>query len=112
MLRALSILPLIAALATPWAIAQRSAPRDAYEPSALDEFALERLREGDVRTASILLERAARLAPNDARIRAHLRALPAIPEERGADAAARDPVAKLAPTGTLLPEPPALWPRR
>ena len=112
MLRALSILPLIAALATPWAVAQRRAPRDAYEPSALDEFALERLRAGDARTAAILLERAARLAPNDARIRAHLLALPSIPQEPGAPSAARDPVAKLAAAATIPPEPPALWPRR
>lgn len=48
---------------------------DHYDPARLNEFALQKLREGDAGTAAILLERAALLAPHDARIRRNLETL-------------------------------------
>ncbi|MFM9884973.1 MAG: hypothetical protein ACKVQT_18275 [Burkholderiales bacterium] len=41
-------------------------------PVALNEFAAASVREGDIDTAWILLERAAHLAPHDSRITANL----------------------------------------
>lgn len=45
---------------------------DHYNPVLLNEFALQKLRDGDVTTARILLERAALLAPEHAGIRSNL----------------------------------------
>lgn len=50
---------------------------DHYNPVLLNEFALQKLRDGDVRTARILLERAALLAPEHAGIRNNLDTLKA-----------------------------------
>jgi hypothetical protein len=46
-----------------------------YDPAALNELALTKLQEGDMTTAEILLERAARLAPYDQRILQNLSVL-------------------------------------
>jgi len=46
-----------------------------YDPVMLNEYALARVREGDISTAWILLERAARLAPQDERIARNLAVL-------------------------------------
>lgn len=45
---------------------------DHFNPVALNEFALQKVRDGDVGSALILLERANLLAPHDARIRRNL----------------------------------------
>jgi Flp pilus assembly protein TadD len=45
---------------------------DHFNPVVLNEFALQKVRDGDVRSALILLERANLLAPHDARIRRNL----------------------------------------
>jgi Flp pilus assembly protein TadD len=102
---------------------------DHYDPVALNEFALAKVRDGDTGTAWILLERAARLAPHDERIarnlellRAYrdgtldraaaqpalsaqpaLRARPAVPEQ----AAGTAPSA--GGTDRALSEPPPFW---
>ena len=83
---------------------------DAYDPVVLNESAMEAIREGDLATARILLERAARIAPYDARIVRNLRALEAhragvlLPDETA------PPATRLAPRPRVPPEPPALWP--
>jgi hypothetical protein len=48
---------------------------DHYNPDALHAAAIERMRVGEVEAACILLRRAARLAPHDARIESTLRDL-------------------------------------
>lgn len=45
---------------------------DHFNPVVLNEFALQKYRDGDTRSAIILLERAHLLAPHDARIRRNL----------------------------------------
>lgn len=45
---------------------------DHFNPVVLNEFALQKYRDGDLRSALILLERAHLLAPHDARIRRNL----------------------------------------
>jgi hypothetical protein len=48
---------------------------DPYNPVVLNEFALQKIKERDISTASILLERAALLAPHNVRIQQNLHAL-------------------------------------
>lgn len=81
---------------------------DHYDPVALNEHAVRAARDGDETTALILLERAARIFPQDRRIAANLETLrawregrprPARPSPRPAPAVRTEP-----------PEPPALWP--
>ena len=64
-----------ALLATLAACAAPPPARDHYNPDALHAAALERMRVGEVEAACILLRRAARLAPHDARIERTLRDL-------------------------------------
>lgn len=52
-----------------------SARFDYSDPVSLNELAIEKIREGDGATAALLLERAALLAPHDARIRRNLESL-------------------------------------
>lgn len=86
---------------------------DAHDPAALNESAMDAIRQGDLDTAWILLERAARVAPYDARIVRNLRVLNAhragspAPEEP-APGQARQARQERAPR--LPPEPPAIWP--
>ena len=113
-MRAISFTPLVAGLAVSAALAQPTSgerpscvPRDHYDPGALAEFALERMREGDLCTAQIMLERAARISPNDPRIgrvRGEIGAAGAPPpaqstERRGAPM-------------QLPPAPPPIWPAK
>lgn len=89
-MRAAAIAPLLASLAA-------CAPTafDHYDPHALEALARERQRQGDTRTARILAERAARLAPHDRRI---------APPAADAPRAAAEP--------RVAPEPPPLWPAK
>jgi Flp pilus assembly protein TadD len=89
---------------------------DPYDPLALHAYAVERLRDGDFRTAEILLARAARLAPGDERIARTRRTLEAMragasvmPEPVPAAPPATAPAPKEAPP-PIPPEPPPLWP--
>jgi len=86
---------------------------DAHDPAALNESAVEAIRQGDLDTAWILLERAARVAPYDPRIARNLRVLnahrtgTAVPEEPAVPRPRQAPKAR-APR--VPPEPPAIWP--
>jgi Flp pilus assembly protein TadD len=90
---------------------------DHADPLALHAQALERLRAGDLRTAEILLARAARLAPEDTRI---ARARDALRRQRAGESVTLEPPALRAakpspgqaPPVTVPPEPPPLWPLR
>jgi hypothetical protein len=90
---------------------------DHANPVALHAAALESIREGDLRAADILLARASRLAPGDARIVQARRALEAkragedIPIEAAAPAAPKATAQKV-PAAPVQPEPPRLWPPR
>lgn len=91
-----------------------------YDPVALHNSALDALRGGDTRTASILVERAALLAPRDPRIQRTLRDIRAVregrPSEEGPSPRIEDPApaAKAAPEARpqVAPEPPPAWPHR
>jgi Flp pilus assembly protein TadD len=118
-LRPAPILALLAALAAPGAHAD-PVPFDPYDPVRLNERAVERVRSGDLAGARILLERAARLAPFDARVTENLRTLRAheageraplaavTPPPAPASPAVRPAPAK--PAAAVVAEPPALWP--
>lgn len=76
---------------------------DFANPYVLNELAVAGVQRGDVDTAWVLLERAARLAPHDERILTNLEALRAVragkpPPRRAAAAAAAVP-----------PAPPPIW---
>ena len=73
-MRAASFAVLLAAAAACAVPAKRPA-LDHYNPGALHAAAIERMRAGDVEGACILLRRAVRLAPHDARIESTLRDL-------------------------------------
>jgi hypothetical protein len=96
------------------AVAGPAAAFDHANPVALHAAALESIREGDLRTADILLARASRLAPRDARIAQARKALEAkragedIPIEAATPAAAKA-VPEKAPPPAVQPEPPRLW---
>ncbi len=108
-MRLTTILALLACLAASGVLA---AP-DAHDPAALNESAMDAIRQGDLDTAWILLERAARVAPYDARIARNLRALNA---HRGGTPALEEPAPPMARQGRqeqappIPPEPPAIWP--
>jgi hypothetical protein len=118
-MRVLSLTPLLAALAIGASVAQEPpaspagqgacVPYDHYDPLALDRCARERLRQGDVTAARILVARAARLAPDDRRVARNLEEL-----EAGATPAIALPQTAV-PRSTALdipPEPPRLWPAK
>jgi Flp pilus assembly protein TadD len=85
---------------------------DRTSPARLNAAALEHMGRGDFGTASILLARAALLAPRDPEVARSLRLL----EERKAggtgpaDAPASSPASTAQPP--IPPEPPAPWPRK
>lgn len=110
------LLPLLAALAgiaCPAAAQQGRPPGfDPYDPAGLNEAAAESARHGDLRTAWILLERAARIAPFDARIVRNRDEVRAHREASPATAAPMAPAAPASAASPLPPEPPALWPRK
>lgn len=83
---------------------------DHYDPALLNEFAIERIRRGDPDTASILLERAARLAPHDPRIRGNRDVLRAFRSGQPSPTGLTAPAARPAPESAIPAEPPALWP--
>lgn len=96
-------------------LAACAAPGDHYHPLALNEAAMEHLAKGDVATARILLERAARIAPHDSRIIANrdaLAALPggATPQVRIGQSAAAAPAPAAVPLA-VTPVPP-IWPAK
>lgn len=89
---------------------------DHYNPAVLNEYALKKIREGDLGTAAILLERAVQLAPYEERIRQNLAALRAWQGGKAAPAApvkempeAKD--AQVISTDAAMPSFP-LWPKR
>jgi len=74
---------------------------------------VEAIRQGDLDTAWILLERAARVAPYDPRIARNLRVLNAHRTGTAAPGEPAAPQARPAPQARaprVPPEPPALWP--
>lgn len=92
---------------------------DHYDPVRLNEFALQKIREGDSDTATILLERAVMLAPHDARIRQNLETLSAWrsggPTPSALAEASVTPALRQAPQSAATEEglPPfPLWPKR
>jgi len=97
--------------------ATSAAAVDHLDPIALHAAAIEALRADDLRTAQILLARAARLAPGDPRI---ARAREALRKRRAGEAVELDPPAppaakpsqEAASPGAIAPEPPPLWPTR
>ena len=90
---------------------------DHYDPVALHAYAIERMREGDLHAAGILLARAARLAPADERIARTRRALQAMCRgESVALEAVPPPPPRSAPgagqrslSPPIPPEPPPIW---
>lgn len=111
-MRAATTISWLAALAASGALAAAPSP-DRYDPARLEAVAVERARSGDWGAARILIERAARLKPGDARIARHRdeirsgripEALPPVPAT---------PAPAASPKATELPpEPPAPWPPR
>lgn len=89
---------------------------DHYNPIALNERAMQDIREGDMATALILLERAVLLAPHEAGIRRNLDMLKAWRDGKmpsGSDAMTSAPTAasRVPDSGTTLPPFP-LWPKK
>ncbi|MHB9118820.1 MAG: hypothetical protein ACYC2R_11180 [Burkholderiales bacterium] len=94
---------------------------DHYKPIALNESAAAYIRDGDLSTARILLERAVRLAPHDERILRNLRELTAQME---GTPLANPPKASVLPAkvdaekargqtaSRALHEPPAIWKKK
>lgn len=59
-----------------WAVAAAaSPPYDHYNPVVLNQYAVQKIREGDFSSARIMLERAHLLAPHETRIERNLRTL-------------------------------------
>ena len=113
--RALSLSLLLACLAPPAATAGEESPRpafDHYDAVLLNEFAIGSVRQGDLATAGILLERAARLAPHDVRIRRNLLELRAYRSGTAAPPDAPSPSARQGSGPEIPAEPPPLWPPR
>lgn len=89
---------------------------DHYNPAALNERAVQDIRDGDTATALILLERAVLLAPHEAGIRRNLEMLKAWRDGQmpaGSDAAtpAQTTASRVPDNGTTLPPFP-LWPKK
>jgi hypothetical protein len=101
------------ALLIPLLAAFPAAALDHTDPMALNAAAIERLREGDLSSAGILLARAARLAPNDTRIARTRQALEAKRAGEPVTLDAPPPAAPKAepakPGGPVPPAPPPLW---
>lgn len=100
-------LALLAAFAIVSAAALEPSP-DRYDPARLHAIAIEHARAGDWPAARILLERAARLVPQDARIAG------ALEDVRGRRVPSPPPAAAPAPAprpaaSPLPPEPPPPW---
>lgn len=121
-MRATTLLLPFACLATSAGLAMQPAaegegrpPRaaaDHHDPVLLNESAMDAIRQGDLATAWILLERAARIAPYDARIVRNLRELQAYRTGTAAPAEPAAPRARRGEAPSVPPEPPPLWPPR
>ena len=118
-MRALSFSLMLAWLAVPAAMAQQPPPYmgealrpvlDHYDPVVLNETAIDSIRQGDLTTAWILLERAARLAPHDPRILRNLREVRAYRMGMPAPAETVEPTGRQAPGQVVPAEPPPIWP--
>lgn len=99
----------LAAVASLGGVAAEPSP-ERYDPSRLEAIAIERARAGHWGAARILIERAARLSPHDARIARHRDEIGArrAPEPVAAPAPAPAPAAP--PKAIeLAPEPPPPW---
>ena len=87
---------------------------DPYLPGELNERALYELKDGDISTAVILLERAYRLNPHSPDIKANLEMVRKIDQEKSAIQVNGEVVYLDALGNTLIPEKtldvPALWP--
>jgi hypothetical protein len=88
-----------------------------YDLAALNDQALESLERGDVMTACILLHRAVRLAPYDARtadnvrvLEAHLAGVPPPASTPAVSPAAPAKASAPAAAPVVPPAPPAPWP--
>lgn len=111
-----AILPLtlivIACLAPCSVTADAAAPRvDHYNPILLNEQAVRKVREGDIATAAVLLERAVLIAPHDARIRRNLATLRAWQSGQPEPVAPVEPATASEPaSGAIVELPPfPLW---
>ena len=89
-------------------------PLALYDPAALVTYARKAMREGDMATACVLLSRASRLAPHDARVQlawgdyeSAQQGLPLRDEPAPAPVAAAARAAK-----PVASEPPAPWPAK
>jgi len=121
-MRTASLAPLLAGLAIGAAGAQEPpnarpdssarVPYDHYDPVVLDQIAHERLLQGEVMTACILVARAARLAPYDRRVARNLEELEASIPGGAAPSASPLPAARQATAPEVPPEPPPLWPAK
>ena len=108
----LKLVCLLVAFAAGAALAWAPSP-DRYDPARLEAIAIEHARARDWSAARILLERAARLVPGDARIARSLEEVRAgrVPGAPPAPAAPA-PSVPAKPSRAVPPEPPALWPPR
>jgi hypothetical protein len=95
----------------------RAQAYDHYDPAALVAQARIAIAEGDLPTACVLLSRAGKLAPHDARVslawgdyEAAQNGMPAREPAQVQPASA--PVAIAKPAGPIPPEPPKPWPAR
>ena len=121
-MRDVAFLLFFACLAVPTAMAQQrpdaltgappSLVHDHYDPVLLNEFAIDRIRQHDLTTAWILLERAALLAPHDQRLRSNLRELQACRMGQPAPAEIVAPIVRQSTEQGIAAEPPPLWPPR
>lgn len=97
-----------AALCACAALAVEPSP-DRYDPARLEAIAIEHARAGEWGAARILLERAARLVPGDARIARSLEDVRAGRVPAAPPAALAAPSPPPAAAREMAPEPPALW---
>ncbi len=93
------------------ALAATAGQFDHYNPAWLNEYALIQVRQGNLRTARIMLERAVRLAPYDAKIGENLRILRA--QMNGKYARVPEPNKNVPQTtvqkATVFPDIPPAW---
>ena len=83
---------------------------DQANPYVLNELAVASAQRGDVETAALLLERAARLVPHDTRIAQNLDTVRAA--RAGTPPPRRPGIASAAPAIPVQPAQPAIWPSR
>ena len=114
-LAVLGAIVVVGCAATPPSPAGLSEPFDLYNPIQLNERAAAAVKAGDLQSAWILLERAARIAPHDPRIARNLDILRAARLNTLTETPPPESIAFRQPdarTGTSLAEPPPIWPTR